>query len=167
MEASDDASQLQHSASRLDTIGDLIPPKHITDALVAVYFDQIHMYFPLFNRTMFQMQLEATYSRKSESIDECKDMGWLISLALVLSFGCQQSKANDVDQMQALRRKLVVFAKTYCHVLLTATRLENVQALVLLNMHHHNVGQKSSSWLLIGLAARMVRYLLHSVFALC
>lgn len=94
-------------------------------------------------------------------------MGWLISLALVLSFGCQQSRANDVDQMQALRRKLVVFAKTYFRVLLTATQLENVQALVLLNMHHHNVGQKSSSWLLIGLAARMVRYLLHTVPVLC
>jgi separase len=69
--------------------------------------------------------------------------------------------------MQALRRKLVVFAKTYFRVLLTATQLENVQALVLLNMHHHNVGQKSSSWLLIGLAARMVRYLLHTVPVLC
>ncbi|KAI4951064.1 hypothetical protein J4E86_007573 [Alternaria arbusti] len=154
-EASNDPSQHHDHSSRLDTIGDLIPAKHIADALVAVYFDHIHVYFPLFNRTTFQIRLEATYSRKTQLFEECKDMGWLVSLALVLSFGCQKSKANDVDQMNVLRHKFLAFAKTYFRTLLTSTRLDNVQALVLLNMHHHNIGQKSSSWLLIGLAARM------------
>jgi separase len=96
-----------------------------------------------------------------ELLEECKDMGWLISLVLVLSFGCQELKTNDVDQMHTLRNKYLAFAKTYFRMLLTSTRLENVQALVLLNMHYHNIGQKSSSWLLIGLAARMVCYMLH------
>ncbi len=161
MEASNNPPQPHDDTSCLETIGDLLPPRHIADTLVAVYFDHVHLYFPLFNRTTFQIRLAATYSREMELLEECKDMGWLISLVLVLSFGCQELKTNDVDQMHTLRNKYLAFAKTYFRMLLTSTRLENVQALVLLNMHYHNIGQKSSSWLLIGLAARMVCYMLH------
>jgi hypothetical protein len=167
MEASNDPSQLHDHTSPLDIIGDLIPPKHVADALVAVYFDHVHVYFPLFNRTTFMIRLEATYARKMQSFEECKDIGWLVSLAMVLSFGCQQSNASDVDEMNILRNRFLTFAKTYFRMLLTSTRLDNVQALVLLNMHHHHIGQKSSSWLLIGLAARMVRYTLHTTPVLC
>lgn len=139
-----------------DTIGDLLPSRSLADALIAAYFDRVHVYLPLFHRSMFQFRLEATYSRRSESLKGCSDIGWLICLCLVFSFGCQQLHNHDPEQAHKLRMKYLSFAKTYFRHLLVTTSIINVQALVLLNVHHHTVGQKSSSWLLIGLAARMV-----------
>lgn len=138
-----------------DIIGDLLPSRSLADALVGAYFDHIHVYLPLFHRSMFQFRLEATYSRKTERLKDCADIGWLVALALVFSFGCEQLQEHDPEQAYKLRLKYVGFAKGYLRQLLLNTSLVNVQALVLLNMHYHTMGQKSSSWLLIGLAARM------------
>ena len=148
-------SQLDGSSSTY-IIGDLLPSRSLADALVSAYFDHVHVYLPLFHRSMFQFRLEATYSQKSEPVKNCTDIGWLVVLALVLSFGCRQLHEHDPEQAHKLRMKYLQFAKTYFRELLTTTSLVNVQALVLLNVHHHSVGEKSSSWLLIGLAARMV-----------
>lgn len=139
-----------------DTIGNLLPTKSTGEALVSAYFNRIHMYMPLFNRSVFHLRLEATYSRTTELTEECKDTGWLVVLALVFSFGCQQLEELDSRQAYELQIKYLEFARSHFRQLLTTACLDNVQALVLLNMHHHSVGQKSSSWLLIGLAARMV-----------
>jgi proline utilization trans-activator len=100
--------------------------------------------------------MEATYSRQNELLGGCKDMGWLMCLALVFAFGCEQLHEHDPDQANTLRSKYLDFTKTYFRKLLTTTSLVNVQALMLLNLHHHCLGQKSTSWLLIGLGARMV-----------
>lgn len=140
----------------MDTIGDLLPSRSLADALVSAYFDHVHVYLPLFHRSMFQFRLEATYARRTEALKNHSDMGWLICLCLVFSFGCQQLQEHDPQQSHKLRIKYLSFVKTYLRFLLTATSIVNVQALVLLNVHHHTVGQKSSSWLLIGMAARMV-----------
>lgn len=139
-----------------NTIGDLLPSRSLADALVVAYFENVHIYLPLFHRSMFQFRLEATYSRRSEQVKDCTDTGWLICLCLVFSFGCQQLQEHDPEQSHKLRLKYLSFTKTYFRYLLTSTSLVNIQALVLLNLHHHTVGQKSSSWLLIGVAARMV-----------
>jgi proline utilization trans-activator len=143
----------------MDTIGDLLPSRSLADALVSAYFDHVHVYLPLFHRSMFQFRLEATYSRRSEPLKNNSDMGWVICLCLVFSFGCQQLQEHDPEQSHKLRMKYLSFVKSYFRYLLTTTSIVNVQALVLLNIHHHTVGQKSSSWLLIGLAARMVGFL--------
>lgn len=155
MESTDDSWE-HFNEPNLDTIGDLLPSRSLADALVSAYFDRVHIYLPLFHRSMFQFRLEATYSRRSEPLKNNSDMGWLICLCLVFSFGCQQLQEYDPEQSHKLRLKYLSFVKTYFRYLLTTTSIGNVQALVLLNAHHHTVGQKSSSWLLIGLAARMV-----------
>ena len=156
MEGTDDQWENTEGRSTSDTIADFLPSRSLSDALVSAYFDHIHIYLPLFHRGMFQSRLEATYSRKAESFKDCTNIGWLICLAMVFSFGCQQLQEHDPEQAHTLRLKYLSFAKTYFRKLLTTTSLENIQALVLLNVHHHTIGQKSSSWLLIGLGARMV-----------
>lgn len=138
------------------TIGDLLPSRSLADALVSAYFDYIHIYLPLFHRGMFQFRLEATYSKRSESLKDSTDICWLICLCLVFSFGCQQLQEHDPERSHKLRLKYLGFVRVYFRRLLMTTSIVNVQALVLLNVHHHTIGQKSSSWLLIGLAARMV-----------
>ncbi|KAJ4374037.1 hypothetical protein N0V83_002776 [Neocucurbitaria cava] len=147
----------EHSAGPLSTttIGHLLPSRSLAEALVSAYFDHVHIYLPIFHRSMFQLQLEAMYTRKTEPLKDCVDIGWLVAMALVFAFGCQQLHEHDPEQAHKLRLKYIGVAKTYFRQLLTTTCLANVQALVLLNLHHHVVGQKSSSWLLIGLAARM------------
>jgi proline utilization trans-activator len=151
-----------HQRDRFDgdngsnTIADFLPSRSLADACVQAYFDYVHIFLPLFHRSFFQYQMEATYSRQSELLGECRDMGWLICLALVFAFGCEQLHEHDPDQAQTLRSKYLDFAKTYFRKLLTTNSIANVQALMLLNLHHHSLGQKSTSWLLIGLGARMV-----------
>ena len=159
VETSSDQSLPRDASSNGETIGDFLPEKHIADALIAAYFDHVHIYMPLFNRSVFQGRLEETYSLQKQPLEESKQPGWLVILALVFAFGCQQIGGLDAEQTHELRLKYLVFAKGYFRQLLTTTCLDNVQALVLHNLHHHNIGQKSSSWLLIGLAARMVRYI--------
>jgi hypothetical protein len=139
-----------------NTIGDLLPSRSLADALVSAYFDNVHMYLPLFHRSIFQYQLGATYSRQSELLKDCRDVGWLVCLAMVFAFGCEQLQEHDPEQANALKSKYLEFTKTYFRKLLTSTSLANVQALMMLHLHHHTLGQKSTSWLLVGLAARMV-----------
>jgi proline utilization trans-activator len=155
MESTNDSWE-HPSEPQMDTIGDLLPSRSLADALVSAYFDHVHVYLPLFHRSMFQFRLEATYSRRSEALKSSSDMGWLICLCLVFSFGCQQLQEHDPEQSHKLRMKYLSLVKPYFRHLLMTTSIVNVQALVLLNVHHHTIGQKSSSWLLIGLAARMV-----------
>lgn len=155
MDSTSDSSE-HPSEPNMDVIGDLLPSRSLADALVSAYFDHVHVYLPLFHRSMFQFRLEATYSRRSEALKNSSDMGWHICLCLVFSFGCQQLQEHDPEQSHKLRMKYLSFVKSYFRHLLMTTSIVNVQALVLLNVHHHTVGQKSSSWLLIGLAARMV-----------
>lgn len=157
---SSDFWENRSGARSTSTIGDLLPSRSLADALVSAYFDNIHVHLPLFHRSMFQFKLEATYSRKTELLRDISDMGWLVALALVFAFGCQQLQEHDPEQAYKLRRKYLGFAKTYFRQLLTTTSLVNIQALFLLNIHHHTIGQKSSAWLLTGLAARMVSLLL-------
>lgn len=157
MEATDDQwEEKTRGSSKPNTIADLLPSRPLSDALVSAYFDDIHIFVPLYQRSMFQLKLEATYSRQAEPLDECRDTGWLICLAMVLSFGCQQLHEHDPEQAHALQLKYLSFVKTYFRKLLTTTSLSNIQALVLLSVHHHYIGQKSTSWLFIGLGARMV-----------
>jgi separase len=163
LEESSDESQARERSSDRDTIADFLPSKSTADALVSAYFDRVHMYMPLFSRRVFQMRLEATYLRRAEPLEECKDSGWLVVLALVFSFGCQRLEEPDPKQARELKLKYLGFARAYFRQLLTTASLDNVQALVLLNIHHHSVGQKSSSWLLIGLAARMVSSLIYTL----
>ncbi|KAF7564862.1 separin [Pyrenophora tritici-repentis] len=158
VESSSDQSLPRDPGPIAETIGDFLPEKHIADALTAAYFDHVHTYMPLFNRSVFQNRLEETYSRHLQPLEDSKQPGWLVILALVFAFGCQQVRALDAEQTHELRLKYLVFAKGYFRQLLTTTCLDNVQALVLHNLHHHNIGQKSSSWLLIGLAARMASH---------
>jgi hypothetical protein len=156
MEGTIDQRERRSESPNPDTIGDFLPSRFLADTLTAAYFENVHVQLPLFNISIFQLQLEDVYSRKMELLDECPDIGWLVVLALVFAFGCHQLQDHDPVQAHKLRQKFLGFTKTHFRQLLTRTCLTNVQALVLLNHHHHTVGQKSTSWLLIGLAARMV-----------
>lgn len=156
MEGRDDRWEDMEGRSRPGTIADLLPPRPLSDALVSAYFDHVHIYLPLFHRSMFQLKLEQTYSRQANSLHDCTDMGWLICLAMVFSFGCQQLHDYDPEQSHILQLKYLSFVKTCFRQLLTTTSLANVQAFMLLSIHHHFLGQKSTSWLFVGLGARMV-----------
>ncbi|PZD35875.1 separin [Pyrenophora tritici-repentis] len=136
VESSSDQSLPRDPGPIAETIGDFLPEKHIADALTAAYFDHVHTYMPLFNRSVFQNRLEETYSRHLQPLEDSKQPGWLVILALVFAFGCQQVRALDAEQTHELRLKYLVFAKGYFRQLLTTTCLDNVQALsITMGMH--------------------------------
>jgi proline utilization trans-activator len=141
-----------------ETIGSFLPSKALARALVSAYFKHIHIYFPMFHQVIFESRLEEMYLRERDLVKDYSDTGWLVCLALVFSFGCEKLPGNDPEGTQRLRWKYLAFSKAHFRHLLTTTCLVNVQALLLLNTHHHIAGQMSSSWLVIGLAARMVSH---------
>jgi proline utilization trans-activator len=142
-----------------ETIGSFLPSKPFARALVSAYFEHIHIYFPTFHQVIFESRLEEMYHRDKELVKDYSDTGWLVCLALVFSFGCEKLPGHDPEGTQRLRWKYLAFSKAHFRHLLTTTCLVNVQALLLLNTHHHIAGQMSSSWLVIGLAARMVSHI--------
>lgn len=154
MEGTDDRWESEHG--RFHTIADLLPSRPLTDALVSAYFDQVHIHIPLFHRSMFQLKLEAMYSRQKGKLKDSADVGWLICLAMIFYFGCHELHEHDPEQAHILQLKYLSFVKTYFRRLIVTTSLPNVQALVLISSYHRVIGQKSTSWLLIGLGARMV-----------
>lgn len=155
MEGSSDQWQQPGGLLEPETIADLLPPRPFADALVATYFDTTHNLVPLLNRGHFQTQLESIYSRKLESLKNFTDIGWLVVVALVFTYSLEQLPKEEAERTSSLRLTLVSFANSHFRDLLTTACLINVQALMLLMFHHHNRGQKSSSWLLIGLSAQM------------
>jgi proline utilization trans-activator len=151
------------AASRPETFADFLPSRSLADALVSAYFDHVHSFLPLFNRSIFQYQLEGTYARQSDAISERRDTGWLVCLSLVFAFGCEQLQEHDPEQASILRVKYLDIAKSHLRIVFTSTSLVSIQALVLLNLHYHTLGQKSTCWLLVGLAARMVSECLFKI----
>lgn len=149
-----------------DTVADFLPARSVADALIAAYFEHVHFLLPLFHRSMFQMRYEQTWERK-QVLRENEEIGWLCCLSLVFAFGAQALEKHDPERARNLQKKYLFFVRAQFGRLATTTSLVNVQALVLLQLYDHNAGKRSSAWILIGTAARMVSILLvYCIFAI-
>ncbi|KAF2022162.1 hypothetical protein BU24DRAFT_39004 [Aaosphaeria arxii CBS 175.79] len=144
-----------NEAEIYETIGAFLPSRSVADALVAAYFEHIHMIFPLFYRSIFQHRYEETWTRKDSILHDDEETGWLCCLSLVFAFGAQALEKHDPVEAAALQKKYLRFVRSYFRRLVSTTSLVDVQALLLLQLYDHNVGKRNSSWLLIGTAARM------------
>lgn len=132
-----------------------LPDRATSDLLVQAFFDHAHLNFPVFHRGAFQVKYEATWSPHSERQLFTQDPGWLASLLMVLVIGAQKLEADLGGQPQALHHRCltILFRDGLERIVLSST-LSNVQALLLLSMYQHNMGERNSAWLLAGQAAR-------------
>ena len=126
-----------------------LPPRDVSDALVTAFFDQLHPYYPLFNRQVFQLQYEAIWETGAPALGTT-DLGWSCCLALVLVFGMLFTSTYE-----RCKESLLTFVRSSLGLVVGSASLVNVQALMLLQLYEHNSGQRNASWILLGCASRM------------
>lgn len=133
---------------------DMLPDRATSDLLVEAFFNHAHPNFPIFHRGAFQVKYESTW-RNSGQQPLTQDPGWMASLLMVFVIGAQKLEGDLGGQPQALHQKClsILFRDGLERIVLSST-LSNVQALLLLSLYQHNVGERNSAWLLVGQAAR-------------
>ncbi|KAK5093959.1 hypothetical protein LTS08_008782 [Lithohypha guttulata] len=132
----------------------LLPSRQVTDSLVHAFFDKVHSDYALFHRGAFHTRYESIWHRTPSYTYEAEP-GWLCCLFMVLVFGAQAREDHNLDDALDLQRRFLRFVRErFPHLSLTAG-LANVQALLLLQLYEHNAGERNTSWILLGQAARM------------
>ncbi|KIW04654.1 uncharacterized protein PV09_04398 [Verruconis gallopava] len=129
-----------------------LPDKQTADTLKQAFFDHVHPNYPLFHQTMFQLRYEAMW--KSETPPDESDPGWICVLSLIFVFGSQELDPFG-SQATAIQKRYLRIARCYVDHLVSTTSLQNIQALMLLQLYYHNVGERNASWMLLGCASRM------------
>lgn len=132
----------------------LVPPREISDKLVQAFFDRLHTNYILFHRGTFHTRYESIWQRSPIYRYE-REPGWLCSLFMVFVFGAQLLEHEGLEDAAGLQRKFLRHVRERFHHLALTANLPNVQALLLLQLYEHNAGERNTSWILLGQAARM------------
>jgi proline utilization trans-activator len=147
-------SEATPSHDRKRSFADLLPPRDQSDSLVRSFFDRVHPNYLLFHRGMFQVSYESLWHTKAGQAVE-PELGWVCSLFMILVFGAQALEQKGLEEANKIQRRYLAMVRDeYQHLAFTAT-LANVQALLLLQLHEFNAGERNTAWMLLGQAARM------------
>jgi hypothetical protein len=130
-----------------------LPDKATADALVQSFFDNVHPNYPLFHMGHFHQQYETMWNPTKQQIDDW-DPGWVCVLCLIFVFGAQALEPFG-KQSVSIERRYLRIAQCYVDHLISTTTLQTIQALMLLQLYYHNVGERNASWMLLGCASRM------------
>jgi hypothetical protein len=129
-----------------------LPDRAMGDALIDAFFDHVHSNYPLFHRTMFHLRYESMWNTQTHPNES--DPGWICVLCLIFVFGAQALDPYG-KQAGATQKRYLKIARCYVDHLVSTTSLQNIQALMLLQLYYHNVGERNASWMLLGCASRM------------
>ncbi|KAK5063021.1 hypothetical protein LTR84_005097 [Exophiala bonariae] len=132
----------------------LVPPREISDRLVQAFFDRLHPNYILFHRGTFHTRYESIWQRSPIYRYE-REPGWLCSLFMVFVFGAQLLEHEGLEDAAGVQRRFLRHVRERFHHLALTANLPNVQALLLLQLYEHNAGERNTSWILLGQAARM------------
>lgn len=131
-----------------------MPTRELAERLIKAFFDRLHPNYPLFHRGTFHTQFETIWQRSS-SLSTDHDPGWLCSLLMVYVFGAQLLEHEGLEDATRIQRRLLRLVRERFDRLALTANLANVQALLLLQLYEHNAGERNTSWILLGQAARM------------
>jgi len=144
----------QLNAAINERISDFLPPRSMADALVDAFFDRVHLNYPVFHRSIFQLRYEAVWDRKSVLVRDL-DPGWVACLAMIFVFGAQALERHDLQQAAVIQARYTNKVHHSLSRILSTTSILNVQALLLLQLYEHNAGERNAAWMLLGAASRM------------
>ncbi|CAK7218004.1 hypothetical protein SBRCBS47491_003359 [Sporothrix bragantina] len=100
----------------IDTIVAQLPPRHVLDALIRVYFKHVHPDFPLFHRGTFEEEYErcipkardaatssstSYYLPRNRAESATVDPGWLGCLHMILAFASLVSASPSISASSA------------------------------------------------------------------
>lgn len=129
-----------------------LPGKATAETLVGWFFEHVHSNYPLFHRTIFAQRFDSMWTSNTHP-DE-SDPGWICVLCLVFVFGAQACDPFG-KQFGAIQKRYLRIVRSYVDHLVSTTSLQNIQALMLLQLYYHNAGERNASWMYLGCAARM------------
>lgn len=142
------------SKSKNNPLFNFLPTREIADALVDAYFDKVHPNYMLFHRGTFQLRYESMWNEANKPIRDL-DAGWICCAFMIFVFGAQALEHHDQQQSLQLQRRYVALVQSRVHQLISTSCLVNVQAILLLQLHQHNVSERNTAWMLLGCASRM------------
>lgn len=137
-----------------------IPPPEVADSLVDAYFERVHIFYPCLHEPTFRDELEAYRLRgKAASTDQPvdTDYSWLAILHMLFAYGTEFVVATPKSEDGRLvgAHEFVTQARHLVTVALSEdTRLETVQALLLLSHFLQGTTELNDCWNIGGLLIR-------------
>ena len=131
-----------------------MPSRQLADRLIKTFFEKVHPSYALFHRGTFYTQYESIWQRHGSPQYEL-DPGYICSLLMVYVFGALLLEHEGLEWAAELQRKYLRMVRECFHNLALSASLTNVQSLLLLQLYEHNAGERNTSWILLGQAARM------------
>jgi proline utilization trans-activator len=132
----------------------VLPEREIADSLVQGYFNRVHPNYLLFHRGTFQLRYETMWAEPKQLMGAVEP-GWLCSVFMVFVFGARVLEHHDMRKSVLYQRRYLGLVQSRLGQLITTTKLSNIQALLLLQLHHHNYSERNTAWMLLGCASRM------------
>jgi proline utilization trans-activator len=137
-----------------DHLRDLLPEKHLCDVLVQAFLENLHGSFQVFYKPIFRLRYDSAWDNKIEQTGN-SDVGWSCCLFMVIILGAGILGPEQCPDSIAIQTRYMELVRDHFQQLTFTASLENVQALLLLQLYEHNSGERNTCWLVLGLAARM------------
>ncbi|KAK3934295.1 fungal-specific transcription factor domain-containing protein [Diplogelasinospora grovesii] len=152
----------------IDEIRRQLPPRHVLDSLVRLYFKNDHADFPLFHRGTFEEEYETFMSMGRYyhqharagvhlSSPTSPEPGWLGCLHMMIAFASLSGSVDvtpDLD-LTSLCRHCANLTRQLLPQFVSKCTLSNVRALLLLSLFLHNHNERNAAWNLVGTAMRL------------
>jgi hypothetical protein len=151
-----------------------LPPRQVADGLLALYFDNVHIFYPYTHSISFQRRYESIWTRDGYACsqsgehgdvglggDRCPPNAFFCALNSMLALGCEFSKMPEKKETSAMFRHRM-------HELLHANFLDyasiaHIQTLLLSGHYLLTTEHPTRCYNIVGLACRIAVGLgLHS-----
>ncbi|KIK70628.1 hypothetical protein GYMLUDRAFT_209950 [Collybiopsis luxurians FD-317 M1] len=148
-----------------------LPPMHIQDRLIELYFTYIHPVFPVIHKGRFLSEYEArkqgqtrenspasaSSSPKPESSQKCTNLLLLTIFSITARF-CEDQPPKPptaINQMWEAGYEHLEQARKILTKIFDRSRPSTVQSLLLLGYREFGIGSMEQGWIYIGMAIRM------------
>ncbi|CAK5280628.1 unnamed protein product [Mycena citricolor] len=140
-----------------------LPPLHIQDHLLQLYFTYIHPVFPLIHKRRFLMEYNARQTSPASSdsrlqpepAQKCSPLLLLAIFALAARFSDQDTPPPAKGKMWEAGSSYFSAAKALLAKVLHRSRPSTCQTLLLLGYREFGIGSMEQGWIYIGMAIRM------------
>ncbi|GFZ47006.1 hypothetical protein JCM24511_04232 [Saitozyma sp. JCM 24511] len=146
------------NAFTASTWPDILPDRHLSDRLVQAFFATVQPNFPIFHRGNFHVKYETLWSSSRAAAVSTQDWesGWTWSFMMVAVLGALSMEGPGLAEAAPIQQRYLSLVIKHGLPRLTMTSsIANVQALMLLALYQHNVGERNTAWNIVGQATRM------------
>lgn len=134
---------------------EILPDRSLSDRLVASFFNRVHPNFTVYHRGTFQMRYETIWATGPRQTNTEPEPGWTCGLYMIYVLGAQAMEEELGSESESLQQRFAsAFIRDGLPRLALTASLANVQALMLLSLYQHNVGERNAAWMLLGQASR-------------